>query len=135
MGRFAVITVIVLALIAVLVGYIRLAPSDPRVWHVVPDFSANEDLAAGVKRLVETGPDGLSRMTPRMAATPRTELLAGSVESGMVTYVTRTRFMGFPDYTTVQQEGAWLKIYGRSRFGGSDWGVNRARVDAWLDGL
>jgi uncharacterized protein (DUF1499 family) len=50
----------------------------------------------------------------------------------MVTYVTRSRVMGFPDYTTVRQAGDMVEIYGRLRFGKSDLGVNAARIDRWL---
>ena len=33
------------------------------------------------------------------------QVLAGSVEAGMITYVTRSRLMGFPDYTTIRAAG------------------------------
>ena len=48
------------------------------------------------------------------------------------TYVTRTKFMGFPDYTTARQDGDFLKVYARLRFGRSDLGVNGARIADWL---
>ena len=53
----------------------------------------------------------------------------------MITYVTRSRVFGFPDYTTVRQAGDTLEIHGRLRFGESDMGVNAARVDGWLERL
>ena len=112
-------------------GYIRLAPSDPARWHAVPR-GADPDLANGVVRIVETGPGGLAGLDAIAHETPRTKVLAGSVEEGMVTYVTRTRVFGFPDYTTVQQEGDLLGIYARSRFDRKDFGVNRERIDGWL---
>ena len=65
--------------------------------------------------------------------TPRTEVLAGAPSEGRVTYITRSMWFGFPDYTTVQLEDDGLEIYGRLRFGQSDQGVNRARVEGWLD--
>jgi len=116
-------------------GYIRLAPSDPRLWHVAPEVSENKTFKSGVKRLIATGPDGLARLDAIIRATPRTRVLTGSVESGMVTYTTRSTVFGFPDYTTVQQDGDNLQIYARLRFGRSDTGVNRARVEAWIDTL
>lgn len=122
-------------LVVLLGAYVRLAPSDPAQWHVVPVGDANRDMQGGVIRLVETGPDGLARLDAIARATPRTTVLAGSVEEGMVTYVTRTRVVGFPDYTTARQDGATLRIHGRLRFGRSDFGVNRNRVDAWLAAL
>ena len=126
---------ILLAIIVVGFGYIRLAPSDPARWHTAPQVSADADLTHGVKRLVTTGPEGLGQLDAIIRSSPRTSVLAGSVEEGMVTYITRTKVIGFPDYTTVQADGDQLKIYGRLRFGRSDLGVNRDRVDGWLAAL
>ena len=39
---------------------------------------------------------------------------------------------GFPDYTTVQHTGDQLKLFARLRFGKSDLGVNRKRLEAVL---
>ncbi|MAC79195.1 MAG: hypothetical protein CML66_14155 [Rhodobacteraceae bacterium] len=135
MGRYIVVLVTIIALLAIVVGYIRLAPSDPADWHEMPDFSADADLSGAVMRVVDTGPDGLGRLANVALATPRTTRLAGSVEEGMMTFVTRSKLWGFPDYTTARQDGDLLKIYGRLRFGRSDLGVNRARVDGWIAGL
>jgi len=68
--------------------------------------------------------------------TPRTEVVAGSLVEGQVTYVTRTKLMGYPDFTTIGVYGAnprYVEVYGRSRFGRSDLGVNAKRVNGWLD--
>ncbi|UAB90168.1 DUF1499 domain-containing protein [Ruegeria sp. SCSIO 43209] len=112
-------------------AYIRLAPSDPVRWHVAPE-DTERDLKGGVVRVVETGPDGLARLDKIARATPRTSVLAGSLEEGMITYITRTKVFGFPDYTTVQLDGDTLRIYARLRFGRKDFGVNRDRVTQWL---
>jgi len=67
--------------------------------------------------------------------TPRTEVVAGSLAEGQVTYVTRTKLMGYPDFTTIGVYGAdprYVEVYGRSRFGRSDLGVNAKRVNGWL---
>ncbi|WP_170424317.1 DUF1499 domain-containing protein [Ruegeria arenilitoris] len=113
-------------------AYIRLAPSDPAKWHVAPVGEQNRDLEGGAIRVVETGPDGLAKLDAIARDTPRTSVLAGSVDEGMITYITRTNVIGFPDYTTAQQDGDTLRIYARLRFGRSDFGVNRARVEGWL---
>ena len=120
------------ALLVGLAAFIRLAPSDPVTWHVAPVGNTDRDMKGGVLRVVETGPDGLARFDTIARAAPRTTVLAGSVGDGMVTYVTRTPTLGFPDYTTAQQDGDILRIHGRLRFGRSDFGVNRVRVDRWL---
>ena len=135
MGRYIVFLVIILALLAIVVGYIRLVPSDPAAWHRMPDFTADADLDTGVQRVVDTGPGGLARLAEGALNTPRTTWLAGSEGEGMMTFVTRSRFWGFPDYTTARQEQDRLYIYGRLRFGGSDMGVNKARVDGWIAAL
>lgn len=116
-------------------GYIRLAPADPARWHVAPQITGSRDSRSGVLRVVETGADGLARLDAVARATPRTRVLAGAVAEGMITYVTRSKLFGFPDYTTVLRDGDNLKIQARQRFGRSDFGVNRARVDGWIDAL
>ncbi|MBV1896164.1 MAG: DUF1499 domain-containing protein [Rhodobacteraceae bacterium] len=124
-----------LVIIVGVLGYVRLAPSEMSRWHVASQITADKNFKSGVKRLVETGPDGLERFDKLARGTVRTTVLAGSVSEGLVTYVTRSKIFGFPDYTTVQQDQDQLKIYARLRFGRSDIGVNRARVGRWLDAL
>jgi len=109
-------------------------------WHKMPENSAgkppaDKDFKNGAIRIIDAGADGLVRLDAVALATPRTARLFGSVAEGMVTYVTRSVVMGFPDYTTVRQDGDTLTIYARSRFGRSDLGVNRKRVQGWIDAL
>ena len=121
-------------LVAVIAGmaFIRLAPSDPLRWHQMPDTITDRDLDGGAMRRVD---GDLAALDAIIRDTPRTRVLAGSVDEGMVTYITRSAVFGFPDYTTVRQAGAMLEIYGRLRFGRSDLGVNAARIDGWLGRL
>ncbi len=116
-------------------GYVRVAPSDLAKWHKEPKVDHNSDNENSVRRLVMSGREGLARFHQVAVGTPRTTVLAGSVEDGMVTYVTRSKLMAYPDYTTAYQDGDMLKIYGRSRFGRKDFGVNANRVEAWIDAL
>ena len=95
----------------------------------MPDTVSDRDLDGGAMRKVE---GDLAALDSIIRDTPRTQVLAGSVDEGMITYVTRSRVFGFPDYTTVRQEGDMLEVYGRLRFGKSDLGVNAARIDGWL---
>ncbi len=148
MGGLALL--VALAAVGVL-AWIRLAPSDPARWHVDPLAVATPvveghallrpeggDAAAPVYALP---PEDLLAAFDRVArAEPRVQVLAGSVASGRITYVVRSRLMGFPDYLTVgalpaQGGGATLAIFSRQRFGRKDMGVNRARVEAWLAAL
>jgi len=84
----------------------------------------------------EMAPEALLAALNEVAlAEPRTTVVAGSLGAGRITYMTRSRLWGFPDFTTVQavplQGGATLALLARLRFGGSDLGVNRARVERW----
>lgn len=69
-------------------------------------------------------------------AAPRVALMAGGPGEGRATYVQRSLVIGFPDYITVEamqtDDGAALAVWSRARYGYSDWGVNRERVEAWL---
>lgn len=125
-------------IVAIVIGglaWIRLAPSDPAVWNVDPQVTADQDLANGVRRRIAGGPDTLQTLNAIILSTPRTDLLAGRPEDGQITYVTRSKWMGFPDYTTLQAEDGVIELYARARFGQSDMGVNRNRVEGWLQEL
>ncbi|WP_366141430.1 DUF1499 domain-containing protein [uncultured Shimia sp.] len=116
-------------------AFVRLAPSDPNVWHVDPSSSVDKTFRNGVIRRISTGTGGLRRMDSVITSDPRSAVLAGAVDEGKVTYISRTRMMGFPDYTTVIQDGEDLVIYARSRFGRKDFDVNRKRVERWIAAL
>ena len=128
-------------LVAAVMVYIRVAPSAVEAWHVPPAATEPGDHAGpgsftAVRAVTGDGAEALARIDEIAMATPRTTRLAGSVDEGMITYVTRSRIMGFPDYTTVHLTGGdapRVAIHARLRFGQSDMGVNRARVEGWLD--
>ena len=71
-----------------------------------------------------------------VAARPRVELLA---EDGQqFDYVQRSARFRFPDIVTVRfisvsPSQSTLAIYSRSVYGKSDFGVNRQRIEAWLE--
>lgn len=113
-------------------AWIRLAPSDPVDWNVDPKVTADQDLAGGVRRRIPAEADSFARLHTIILETPRTEVLAGTLAEGQITYVTRSQWMGFPDYTTVRANDDVLELWARSRFGQSDLGVNKARVEGWL---
>ena len=120
--------------------YIRLAPSDPARWHVKAGVDGPwgeivaGDNSATVRLGLGAGPPGdlLARLDAIALATPRTTRLAGSVESGRITWVTRSLIWGFPDYTTAEARADGLYLLARSRFGQRDLGVNAARLADWL---
>lgn len=128
------VAVILAALVGVAV-WVRVAPSDPSRWHVPIRGEGDADFEGGVRRVVGGDSDVMARLEGLILATARTRVLAGSVDEGRVTYVTRSALWGFPDYTTVELRKGEIAILGRLRFGRSDLGVNKARVEGWLQAL
>ena len=126
-------------------AWIRLAPSDPARWHVRPEgtpppgapLAVLEGGAKAALRLPDETPEQvLTRLDAIAQATPRTKTLAGRAGEGMITWVTRSRLFGFPDYTTAaaRPDGSAtiLTLHARLRFGRGDLGVNAARLRDWL---
>ncbi|MEE9388396.1 MAG: DUF1499 domain-containing protein [Paracoccaceae bacterium] len=128
---------IMIAAFVVLV-WIRIAPSSTEKWHdAIIDKSAPKRLGyLKVVRIRGSVAEALSAIDAAASATPRTKVLAGRIEEGKITYITRSLFLGAPDYTTIMAErgggGSQLIIYGRLRFGLSDGGANRRRIKNWL---
>ncbi|KMW57563.1 hypothetical protein AIOL_002528 [Candidatus Rhodobacter oscarellae] len=130
-----------IALVLAFAAYVRLAPSDPTRWHVDP-VAAKDPGQAGalIRHAVPLSPtEALAVFDALVQPAVRTARLAGSVEEGRVTYVARSLVMGFPDYITATavptETGSELVILSRLRFGRSDLGVNRARLQRWLQQL
>ena len=123
---------ILVALIVVVLAYIRLAPTDAARWHKPVTATEDKKLAGGAIRVLPAGEGDLARFVQVAAASPRTEVLAGTAEDGRVTLISRTKWIGFPDYTTIEQTDGQLRIFGRLRFGRSDLGVNAARIEGWI---
>lgn len=128
---------------AAFAAYVRLAPSDPDLWHsaLPTDRTADctvhpaEGSATYACLLPEPSTALLTRLDTIALATPRTTRLSGDPASGRITYVTRSALWGFPDYTTAQTtptaNGTRLDLHARLRFGRGDMGVNAARLSLW----
>lgn len=123
--------ILVVGMIAGL-AFIRLAPTDIARWHKPVGNAETTDGAGWSARVVQAAPGLLSDLHQGMLSLPRTELVAGSVGDGRLTYITRSRWFGFPDYTTIEQVEGQIKLYARLRFGASDLGVNAKRLDGLL---
>ncbi|MDQ7081126.1 MAG: DUF1499 domain-containing protein [Paracoccaceae bacterium] len=130
------------------VAYVRLAPSDAARWHVDP-LTAVKPSSPNAWLLRPQGGDAQAPVYKVSAADlaadfdrfvlarPRVTRLAGSVQELWITYVVRSRLIGFPDYVSVRfiplsPDQATLAIFSRARFGYGDGGVNRQRVESWL---
>lgn len=128
-------------LVALLVGsvglaiYVRIAPTDVANWNTPPDALEVGDTTGAAVRVIPSQEGGFERLDSIILSTPRTAVLAGSVEDGLKTYVTRSLLFGFPDYTTVAEREGKLILHGRLRFGKADLGVNAKRLDQWLSEL
>lgn len=123
--------------VVVLAGlaYVRLAPHDVAAVHQPIEESTDVDRMGEAVRVMEVPRDVLAAADAYMRALPRTKVLSGSVESGLISYVTRSRVFGFPDYTTLAYRDGQLRAYARLRFGRSDMGVNAARLDGLIAAL
>ena len=120
---------LLLSLVVAFAAYVRLGPSDPSRWHISIPNEGDIDLAGGAVRIVPNSPDVFERLIEMMSKLPRTAVLAGTVEEGHLTYITRSKLMGYPDYTTIERSDETIKIFARLRFGKSDLGVNAARLE------
>ncbi len=126
--------------------YIRLAPDDVALVHVAPPSGATPDspvIGQGSALFVadfNADPEQMWQMLQQVIlSTPRTKYLAGSVKDGMMTFVTRSLVFGFPDYTTISvtqnEQGSRVTLFGRLRYGRSDFGVNAKRLRGWVEAL
>lgn len=117
------------------------SPSSPNSYRIGPDSSSVPvDAPAPV---FDATVDELSAAFDRLvAAEARTEVIADDRGSGgFVTVVQRSALFGFPDYVSVRflqsgdDTGATVSMFSRARFGQSDLGVNKKRVERWLEQL
>lgn len=129
---------------------VRVRPITPDPWHVVPSSVASKG-ESGRFTVTSGGDvepvlvDGLPlpavavKLQERIAATPRTVLLAGALEDGFATYVTRSKLWGFPDVTNIKlverEDGTQVEMAARLVYGQADFGVNEARVRDWLSAV
>lgn len=124
----------------------RVMPVDAARYHIrpalaVPLSTPNFVLMVGDEALVL--PRNLADVAADVAlkaASDGAVLLAGQPEDGFVTYVYRSRLMGFPDALSLtldptDEGGTRVQIFSRSRFGYGDLGVNAARVADWVAAL
>ena len=120
-----------------LMGYIRLAPARADDLNNLPSTNGIGDTQRPggfmtARQIAAPAQTVLQAVAQVASAAPRTRLVAGSVQDGMMTFVTRSALWGFPDYTTAAVQGDILVISGHLRFGRSDMGVNKSRILGWL---
>lgn len=146
MIRWSATLVILVAIFAA--AWIRFSPNPAGEWAVDPLVSGAPHLPNGWLLRPEGG-DAAAPVYKMPAAelaqkidaialkTPRTRRIAGDPEKGEMTYITRSFFWGFPDFTSVKviplgDNASTFAAFARARFGRSDFGVNKARLEDWL---
>lgn len=75
-----------------------------------------------------------------IASEPRLTLVETTDQGASRRYIQRSRLMGFPDTVVIRfferPDGrSTLALYSRSQLGKGDLGVNRARIERWLEKL
>jgi hypothetical protein len=139
------LSVLVILLVAAVIGaaiFFRTVGMPTAVWHVDPGAvsppdSPNFDLRAGdTAPVIDAAPDVVAARIDGIATEEGAQLIGGSPAEGHMTYVARSRIMGFPDAISIRVlpvgEGTRVEIFSRARFGYSDMGVNAARVERWI---
>lgn len=119
---------------------LKLKPT-PNQYLLAPEGLCEEDAPHRTARVYDIGGDELARRLLRVIrGQPRIEERRHDAELNQYEFVQRTALLGFPDTITVQflalgPRQSSLAIYSRSRYGYSDLGANKARVEKWLDAL
>ena len=147
---YAVLTLPVLAFAAFAL-WVRLAPSDPAQWDIpvtnttpaTPGPCADKVVAvpkgARATCLLASDPQSVLTTLATQARAAESDVLAGTPATGRMTWISRSRLMGYPDYITAEVTptagGTRLDILSRQRFGSQDMGVNAARLRLWLSAL
>ena len=120
---------------------LRFYPVDTEEYHAdpgEPDRQRSEVRLIGLDapRFPASADDVLETFAEIALADFGTRLVEGSVDEGMMTFVSRSKVFGFRNFTTVkavdEPGGAKLAVLARPRLNGYDWGVNAKRLDRWL---
>lgn len=119
----------------------RIWPDDKNKWHVDPadrEFARRFEvrlIGLDAPRFPVDAVTLLTTMQAIAAEEPRTWLLDGAIDEGMLTFTHRT-LLGFRDYTTLmavdEVSGAKLSVYARPGWNVYDFGVTKKRMDRWL---
>ncbi|TVQ57690.1 MAG: DUF1499 domain-containing protein [Rhodobacteraceae bacterium] len=134
--------------------YVRTVSHDPRQWHgdplapsrtgkpndflMLPPGMAGADAESPVFDLSKR--EAMRRLDLIARGERGVTRIAGDVEAAFITYVARSRWVGWPDVVSVKvvpasDDRVALAIWSRARFGHSDLGVNEARVRRWAAAL
>ena len=143
-GWFRRVLLLVLVALMGFGVYVRVLPTSAMLWHE-PSYPSglghipgpNSHIWRSVQK--DDGRVEMAKIDAVIQRTARTQAIAGSIDEGMITYITRSRWWQFPDFTTLERDVALIEggprvisIYSRAQFGTSDLGVNQRRLREWL---
>ena len=97
----------------------------------IPNSTSNQFSSKGfvfIKAYTGSKDELYKEITKVALGTPRTLLLSNDP----LQFITRSKFLGFPDITAIDIQDGNLIIYATSVFGQLDFGVNRARALKWV---
>ena len=97
----------------------------------IPNSTSNQLSSKGfvfIKAYTGSKDELYEEITKVALGTPRTLLLSNDP----LQFITRSKFLGFPDITVIDIQDGNLIIYATSVFGQLDFGVNRARALKWV---
>lgn len=89
--------------------------------------------AKSVRALTDLPDAAFQKLLAQISETPRTNRIGS--QTTPASFVTRSAVFGFPDVTVVWVADGNLHIHGHLVYGGSDLGVNSARIRKWWDAL
>ena len=137
--------ILLVALVVAVIGaaiWFRSVAMPAETWHVAPaavtpPATPNYELRVGDRAPVfDVTPDVMAARLDAIATAEGAAMIGGSLAEGHMTYVARSRLMGYPDAISIRLvpvgQGTRVEIFSRSRFGYSDLGVNAARVERWI---
>ena len=110
----------------------------PNDYLVLPPGFEAEAAPSRESPVFQTPRNQLGMLIKRVAlAEPRTVLLSDDEDGCRFELVQRSKTFRFPDFVTVAcfhegEDASTLAIWSRSKYGISDRGVNRKRVDRWI---
>jgi uncharacterized protein (DUF1499 family) len=137
----ATIVILIIVVPLMILAYVRFAPVNVILMHQDPATTASSGKPNEYRTtssVYDMSAPELSKMFDDFAlAQPRVKRIAETLQDQMITYVQRTKIIGYPDYITIKAipvgaKQSKLEIFSRSRFGYSDWGVNKGRIKGWL---
>ena len=138
----------VFLIIIIVLCYIRFAKPNASNWHVDPELVAQNDLRNSFLNNSKSSNffyyavpiKDLYLKLYEIAEADKCQRVFGNIDEGIITFVCRSRFLGFPDYISIsfkehETGKSSLSVFSRSRFGVYDFGKNKKRMKKWLQQL